>query len=312
MTKEGSAPTERIDRDIYRNPCQSIPELAGIGHTEITLALPHQDIESEPGCLDIYLACKGEKYLFSEGQKYQILPGDFFLTPPGKTHNTGNLPISKCAHYWLRIDLSRARPFLGSWHLEPLKRQLRELDTIKGEASEECFDYIRRIHYSLSQESDQDHLDMEVQLLLGIFLLKLLESVDQQGETPTNPRIGRVIQFMNNHLCENLSVSELAAEAGYSPSAFRNLFRREVGISPKEYFLRRKLEAAKDKLKNSEEPITQISLDLGFSSSQYFSTSFKRYNFLSPQEFRKRARQINPVGHHDNLLVESSANLLTG
>ena len=80
----------------------------------------------------------------------------------------------------------------------------------------------------------------------------------------------------------------LAEIAGLSEARFKINFRKQVGIPPREYVLRRKIETAKHILKNSDMTITELAHKMSFSSSQYFSTVFKRFTLMSPKEFRSK------------------------
>jgi AraC-like DNA-binding protein len=57
-------------------------------------------------------------------------------------------------------------------------------------------------------------------------------------------------------------------------------------LSPAEYRTRKRVHVAKKLLRESNMPITTISHDLGFASSQYFATVFKNYTGMKPKEYR--------------------------
>ena len=93
-----------------------------------------------------------------------------------------------------------------------------------------------------------------------------------------------------------LSVGQVADEIHLSESAFRNLFRQEVGMPPAEYMIRQKVELAKGLLRKPGSTITNVAHDLGFSSSQYFATVFRRFTDQSPSEFVKAGHiKTNPI-----------------
>ena len=76
--------------------------------------------------------------------------------------------------------------------------------------------------------------------------------------------------------------------AHLSEGRFKTNFRLYTGLPPREYILRQKIKCAKRLLKEESLSITQISYQLGFSSSQYFSTVFKRFTTLSPIDYRNQ------------------------
>jgi len=95
---------------------------------------------------------------------------------------------------------------------------------------------------------------------------------------------------LGERLDQPLTVVELSRRLGWSPSHVQHRFRAEVGVAPAEWRLRRRIFAACRRLESTDEPITGIALGLGFASSQYFATAFKRVMGSSPTAFRATAR----------------------
>jgi AraC-like DNA-binding protein len=73
--------------------------------------------------------------------------------------------------------------------------------------------------------------------------------------------------------------------ARLSESRFKSRFKAEIGVPPAEYWLRQKIERATEMLKTRR--VTEVAHELGFSSSQYFATAFKRYTLMNPSRYRK-------------------------
>jgi len=85
-------------------------------------------------------------------------------------------------------------------------------------------------------------------------------------------------------------VEGVAQQVGLSTPRLVERFLQEVGETPGEWRTRRRLEAAKGALQESDTTITEIAFRLGFASSQYFATTFKRHVGLSPSEWRNICR----------------------
>ena len=71
-----------------------------------------------------------------------------------------------------------------------------------------------------------------------------------------------------------------------SPSYFLNLFRKETGATFVDYLTGVRIEAAKEKLLASDLKITEIAYDVGFNSSNYFSSTFRKVVGVSAKEYR--------------------------
>ena len=125
---------------------------------------------------------------------------------------------------------------------------------------------------------------------IGAFLLEVVASA-QSARSATPPRpLQPILAFIEQHLDEAPAVSRLAAQAGLSVPRFKARFRQEFGVPPAEYVLRARIEEARRRLTDGNASITQIAFDLGFSSSQYFATVFKRFAGHPPGVLRNRAR----------------------
>jgi transcriptional regulator GlxA family with amidase domain len=97
------------------------------------------------------------------------------------------------------------------------------------------------------------------------------------------------VNHMKAHLAEPFRVAGLAANLGVSHSSLYRAFRDQLGQTPSDYMQRLRIEEAKMQLRAGGQSCTQIAMKLGFSSSQYFSQTFKRYTGRSPLEYRRSA-----------------------
>ena len=110
----------------------------------------------------------------------------------------------------------------------------------------------------------------------------------EQNATSANAaRIDRVTEWVGQHSAEPITVEAMAERSGLSPAHFFCEFKRRVGTSPKDYLLRLRIDTAAQRLR--EPPpitVTELAHQLGFSSSQYFATVFRRYLGSSPSAWR--------------------------
>lgn len=100
-------------------------------------------------------------------------------------------------------------------------------------------------------------------------------------------RINRVVDYIQHHLIEDLSLTVLAKVANFSPYHFHRLFKAITGETLNDFVRRVRLEKAGGMLVlNPQETITNIALECGFSSQAVFSRAFREYFGSSPTEFR--------------------------
>lgn len=105
-------------------------------------------------------------------------------------------------------------------------------------------------------------------------------------------QMGAAIGAMHDDPARRWTLHDLAAVAGMSRSSFALRFKETVGSSPMEYLTRWRMLLAADRLAHGDEPVSVISLALGYESESAFSTAFKRAMGCSPRQYgQERAGQ---------------------
>jgi AraC family transcriptional regulator len=100
-------------------------------------------------------------------------------------------------------------------------------------------------------------------------------------------QLRRVCAYLEDHLAEDVSVTELAALVGLSPSHFCRAFAVSTGAPPHRWLMARRIERGRELLLATPLTITDVSLACGFASSQHFAASFRNALGLSPTEYRR-------------------------
>jgi AraC-like DNA-binding protein len=83
---------------------------------------------------------------------------------------------------------------------------------------------------------------------------------------------------------------------GISARHFSRLFVKEVGMSVPDYLNLLRIKKAKELLLNTDMDITRIAYAVGYHSSQYFTTRFKRLEHVTPKGFRLKMKSVVPAG----------------
>jgi AraC family transcriptional regulator len=100
-------------------------------------------------------------------------------------------------------------------------------------------------------------------------------------------KLKQAIEYIQAHLGEDISLSDIANELGMSQYYFCHLFKRSTGISPHQFLIRQRVEQAKHLLKQSERTVTAIALDCGFANQSHFARYFRQCTGMNPSQFRK-------------------------
>ncbi|WP_442602991.1 AraC family transcriptional regulator [Paenibacillus sp. KN14-4R] len=102
-------------------------------------------------------------------------------------------------------------------------------------------------------------------------------------------RMNKVINYIQHHLDQDLSLHKLAEQAAFSPFHFHRVFKQVMGVSVNEFVRREKIErAAKMLLHNPSAALTSVALDCGFSSVSTFSRAFKERFGVNATQYREQ------------------------
>jgi AraC-like DNA-binding protein/quercetin dioxygenase-like cupin family protein len=222
-------------------------------------------------------------------KQFQLTGGDLFVTYPNEPHGSGKNPEGKGVLYWMLIQVPGRNGRLLS--LGPLESRL-VLDRLLnlpnrhfpgGEA-------IGRVLRRVIGVFDRDHDPLRLVNLRNLLLRFLLDVLDaSQG---THRGVSPGIQAVQRAIAENLDQAlpnrHLARLAHLSESRFKTRFKIEVGVPPADFVMRLRIDRAKQFLRQGELSITEISLCLGFSTTQYFATTFKRYTGQTPSSYQRQ------------------------
>jgi AraC family transcriptional regulator len=127
---------------------------------------------------------------------------------------------------------------------------------------------------------------------------EILAELCRLGGTPFAPSKGglapwakrRSLELLRARLSEDISLDELAAEAQLSPFHFARMFKQSLGVPPRAYLTRLRLEKACELLEKTDLPVTEIAFEVGYSSNQVLARVFLKHHRISPSDYRRAVR----------------------
>lgn len=126
--------------------------------------------------------------------------------------------------------------------------------------------------------------------LSGLYML--LSYIEQSTPTPA-PSIQHVqdaAEYIRAHYAEIASIQEVAARFCISRAYMRNLFVKEIGVSPQTLLMETRMKRACQLLARTDSPIGTISVSVGYADTLQFSRIFKKRIGISPSEYRRLNR----------------------
>lgn len=143
------------------------------------------------------------------------------------------------------------------------------------------------------QRSQDEFSTALLDLALGQFYVVLskfyMKSIEMEI-TVEQGVVAEVIKYINNHIEEELNLEEVAARYKVSTRYIRKYFNQYLGMNCTQYISMLRIARAKELLWNTDKSITDIAMNTGFNSSQYFSRVFSKYTNMTPIEYREMWR----------------------
>jgi AraC family transcriptional regulator len=218
---------------------------------------------------------------------YKKVPYTISTCPPGI------FPAKRTATKNEVVVCAISQPFMDRVEAELDKQPFGSLHELYG-ADEPC---LRDLMVLLAKESDAGGPNGKVyaeslSTALATRLLFAARSLQQPKGIHLSPLprriLRRVLDQMEAGLDSGLTLTELAAESGYSRTHFLRMFRSATGQSPHRYLLELRLKKAETMLASYTCSLIDIALACGFSSHAHFSTAFRSRYGLSPSAYRRQ------------------------
>ncbi len=271
-----------------------IPGVVEVGRYRYATAYERMRKQSHPDGLEICFLSRGFQTYRVNDAIYRLRGGDAYLVFPGEVHDSGGMPEEKGELYWLFVRLQPAgQPllFLNAEAAAELRRSLLDLPSRHFAAEEGTRERLETVVAGLQRGEARGPLDrLALAGEIQAFLLATIRGSHGNRRAAPSPRIQRCVNFIETHPAERLDVPQLAALVQLSPSRFKTRFRTEVGLPPREFVLRHKLAVAEAMLAKAGARVTDVAHALGFASSQYFATVFRRFYGRSPSTALKPKR----------------------
>ena len=185
---------------------------------------------------------------------------------------------------WLEVEAETILPTLDALGVSP------EHPVVRLRGSSRMALVFRRL-FDLAR-----HGASEVRLAAGAYevLATALDEVADEERAVSD--VGDPVGVMASSLCSSEagsgSVREAALRVGFSASRMRTVFREKMGLSPKQYQLKMRLDRAAKLLSDGDTRISDIAVQVGFKSAAAFSTAFAKTYGLSPVRYRRRQTAV--------------------
>lgn len=145
----------------------------------------------------------------------------------------------------------------------------------------------------------QDKYELNIKLLVLQLLIRILRTAGSNSDGNSQNRyskysiiVSNILLYISENLDRDISLAEISKIHNLSPRYLNRIFKGTTGYPIMQYQQQLKVEKSKRLLSSSSLSILDISMELNFGSSQYFSYIFKKITGLSPGEYRKMRNRV--------------------
>lgn len=275
--------------------------------------IPHEHI--------IYLVRQGEMYLSEDETPYHLVPGDFLVLDPEKTH-VGR-KATRCQYYYIhfRYDSMRAveldkgamrerlmeRRALalrsGAWEREkgrPEEMDLLYLPKYARLAADAGYnEIIERMNEAITFR--RNHVEgypalcacKVLEILITVSRQYLSAEIQRQDSGVRSYRkVCDLLNYLNTCYHEPICGDAIEEKFGSNFDYLNRIFRQSIGKTIFQYLGEVRIAHAKELITNSSMKMSQISERVGFADESYFSKVFKRHTGVAPVRYGKTVRDL--------------------
>jgi len=229
------------------------------------------------------------------GEEFRINPGEIMLIPPGEVHSLVAPEWGKRFVYIMNISsISRLKGFAG------IQSILSKPLLINKENYPKIYEDIYQILLQIRNEyfNNNEYAELTIQALLLNMFVKIGDNYNNADELFPNVRLykqkeyvqkfNQALEYIDTHYMEVLSLEDLAEQIGFSKYHFSRLFKQYTNYTFCDYVTYRRIKVTEEYLASPDYSITEVAMQVGFSSISTFNRLFKQQKGCTPSEYRAK------------------------
>jgi len=245
-------------------------------------------IHAAPEHVLLYLY-SGEQIIEDRNRKIRIKSGECAFIR--RNHRLTMYKNSKGKDFYKGISLTFNRNVLREFYSRLHKSDLPKKTAIPDK---DVFKIEQRPDITSLFQSLTPYFDENIKPTDGVAHLKVQEGIFALLNNSdiffpilfdfTDPWKIDIMEFLNDHYMDELTMEQIAAYTGRSLATFKRDFQKVSNLSPQKWLIKKRLEIAYIKLKEEGKKVQDVSVEVGFKNPSHFSTAFKKQYGIPPTE----------------------------
>ena len=269
---------------------EGVPEMPVLGVNK-SVRTTEGSIFHRHASMEITYCAQGSVKFDCDGRVYPIIPGGAFISCPENVHRLRVNPKGAKV-YWIFLRIpKRGERFMGLGAAETkwIVKSFKSFPHKTFAAPEKVGRCYERLFAILDTETaDRTARRLKLRTAALDLVIALLEAGTTALSTDADLRFRALVDKMRRNPTKAFSMDETAAELKCAPNTVRALFRKYVGIPPQSFMLKCRIRRAQDLLRDGKMSVTDIAIELGFSSPQNFAIRFRQETGMSPTDWKRQ------------------------
>lgn len=250
--------------------------VCGIGSQEMQCPISRKD--GYP-LHQLIFSRKGEGILQTNKVEYTVRTGDFLYLKPHESHYYASKGGTWSTD-WILFQCYQADVILSALNLQSsicahYSNQQKIMDQFYAIiAALQCSDYSSNIIAS-----------SQLYHLLALLHQNRLPEIQSDAQNE-NGMITPILQFIDSHFAQEISLESLAKLVGISPQHLCKVFKKNMKMRPFEYITKKRLQAAKKLLLETNMPVKSVARAIGYDDNNYFGILFKKHEGVTATHYR--------------------------
>jgi AraC-like DNA-binding protein len=239
-------------------------------------------------------------YISTEWSDYEVHPGDVLLLQPNQLHEGTRMCDKEVSFFWFHFLAPDPHFIIDEQAMHQEVAELKKPDSQRRISdiylplyfTPQSIEKVNIMFQQLQHVVNSNYYTLQsASYLMTSILIELSEQTVNdyflaQQKSDVDRHMAELIEWVRVHALGDITVTDIAEKFNYNRDYLSRIFKKRTGINLQEYIHLMKISKAKDLLSRSGKGIKEISKAIGIEDEKYFMRLFKKYENVTPTEYR--------------------------